>query len=94
MSWISLDVDIDDILNSLSRADRRELLEALQEDGYIPKELTITDEGEIKLPALMERKKIASSNNEFNQALQKLFDEGWRLTLEQEQYIINLSKRF
>ncbi len=94
MSWISLDVDIDDILNSLSRIDRRELLEALQEDGYIPQECTVTNDGELKLPAPMERRKIAESTDEFNLALQKLFGNGWKLTLEQEQYIINLSKRF
>lgn len=48
---IQIDIDIDDILSSLSRYDRRELMTGLQQDEYIPKECTITDDGSIELPS-------------------------------------------
>lgn len=42
----------------------------------------------------MRKKLDAESKDDFNRALQKLFNNGWKLTSEEEQYIINLSKRF
>ena len=81
MSHISVDVDIDDVLWSLSSSEKQELVDDLYEDGYTPKQLEGTM-GEDE------------SNNEFNNALRKLYGNSWRLTLEQEQYIINLAKRF
>lgn len=91
---ISIDVDIDDVLYSMGKYDRKELFQALMNNGYIPKELTITNDGELKLPSPMEQKKIAESKDEFNQALQRLFGNGWKLTKEQEDYIIGLAKQF
>lgn len=94
MSLISIDIDIDEIVWAMGRYDRKEFFEKMQEEGYIPKECSISDDGELKLPSGMERKKISESKDEFNQALQKLFSNGWKLPLEQEQYIINLAKQF
>lgn len=94
MGWISVDVDIDDVISAMSRWDRKEFFKALMDDGYVPKECTITDDGELKLPGPWERRKLAESTDEFNHALQKLFNNGWRVTKEEEDYIINLSKRF
>jgi hypothetical protein len=91
---ISIDVDIDDILYGMNRWDRRQFFQAMQEDGYISKSCVITNEGEIKASPHIEQRVIAESKDEFNQALRKLFGNGWRLTLEQEQYIIELAKRF
>lgn len=91
---ISIDVDIDDILYGMNRWDRRAFFQAMQEDGYISKSCVITNDGEVKAPRHIEQNAEYESNNEFNQALQKLFGNGWKLTLEQEQYIIELSKRF
>lgn len=91
MPTITIDVDIDDILFSLGRRDRRNLLIGLQDDGYIPNELKINDEGEVELNTPLSRH---SSSDDFNFALQKLFNNGWKLTSEEEQYVINLSKKF
>ena len=91
MGTITIDVDIDDIISSLGRSDRRDLLICLQDDGYIPKELKINNEGEIQLNTPLSR---YSSSDDFNLALQKLFNNGWKLTSEEEQYVINLSKKF
>jgi hypothetical protein len=91
---ISIDVDIDDILYGMNRWDRKQLFKALQEDGYISKSCIITEDGEVKASAYVERNALDESKDEFNHALQVLFGKGWLLTKEQEQYIIELSKRF
>lgn len=94
MSYISVDIDIDDIIWDMSTYDRKRFFERMQREGYISEACTITINGEIKAPSHIERNALDNETNEFNQALNKLFGNGWRLTLEQEQYIINLAKRF
>lgn len=94
MSSISIDVDIDDIIWGMGSHNRREFFKSMQDEGYISKSCVITKDGEVEAPSHIEKRAIAESKDEFNLALQKLFGNGWRLTKEQENYIINLSKRF
>ena len=94
MSSISIDVDIDDIIWGMGSYDRREFFKSMQDEGYISKSCIITKDGEVKAAGHIERNKLAESTSEFNNALQTLFGKGWLLTKEQEEYIINLSKRF
>lgn len=94
MSYISVDVDIDEIISAMGRYDRRKFFEQMQKDGHISESCVITYEGDVKAPAHIERSAIDNDANEFNQALNKLYGNGWKLTLEQEQYVINLAKRF
>jgi hypothetical protein len=95
MSTISVDIDLDDILHSMGKWDRVKLFESLQSDGYIPKECVVDfSTGELKLPERQQRKIDEESNDDFNIALKKLFNNGWKLTKEEEDYVINLSKRF
>jgi hypothetical protein len=78
MSYISVDVDIDDIVYSMSDRDKQELVDELYEDGFIPKSMSLYD----------------NPKTPFDEACLKLFNEGWRLTREEEEFIINISKRF
>jgi hypothetical protein len=94
MSYISVDVDIDDIISNMSRYDRRVFFESMQDDGYISKSCEITNEGEVRAPAHIERNALVESQDEFNIALNKLWNNGWKLTKEQEDYVINLAKKF
>jgi hypothetical protein len=94
MRSISIDVDIVDIIWGMSSYDRREFFKAMQDEGYISESCVITKDGEVKAPGHIERNALAESTDEFNLALQKLFGNGWRVTKEQEEYIINLSKQF
>ena len=94
MSYISVDVDMDDILSSMSRYDRRNLLIKMQDDGFIPQECTIDSNGVVCLPEKMAKKIIEENNDDFNIALKKLYNNGWKLTKEDENFIINLSKKF
>lgn len=94
MSYISVDVDIDDILWDMSTYDRRRFLEHMQDDEIISKSCIVTKDGRVEAPAHIERNALDNDSSEFNQALNKLYGNGWRMTLEQEQYIIELAKRF
>lgn len=94
MRSISVLVDIIDIVWGMSKYDRREFFDHMQKEGYISKSCVITSEGGVEVSAHTERKALAESEDEFNIALNKLFGNGWKLTKEQEEYIINLSKRF
>ena len=94
MSSINLDVDIDDIIFNMSKWDRRAFFLSMQDEGYISDSCVITDEGEVQASAHIERRALAESQDEFNHALQKLLGNGWKLTKEEEEYIINIAKRF
>ena len=48
----------------------------------------------IQVSPYAERKALIESDDDFNNALSLLYNNGWKLTKEQEEYIINLSKRF
>jgi len=77
---VSVDVDIDDILWSATNRDKQSLADRLYDDG---------------IRATKDTDQIYDNpETPFDEACLKLFGQGWRLTLEQEQYIINLSKRF
>ena len=94
MSSISIDVDIDDIIWGMGSYDRREFFESMKDRGYISESCIITKDGEVKAAGHIERNKLSESNDDFNRALQTLFGKGWLLTKEQEQYVIELAKRF
>jgi hypothetical protein len=81
MSYITVDVDvdIDDVISSLSNSERQELADNLYDDGYIPKQV---------------EKESYEHEDEFSLACQKLKYQSWRLSREEEEFIINLSKRF
>ena len=77
---VSVDVDIDDILWSASNRDKQNLADRLYEDGF----------------KAVKDKDVEYKNPEtsFDEACLKLFGQGWRLTREEEEFIISVSKRF
>lgn len=79
MSYVSVDVDLDDILWGMTSRDKQKLAEELYDDGYIQKGV---------------EKKEVELNDDFSRACEKLIGQSWRLSREEEEYIINLSKRF
>jgi hypothetical protein len=56
-------------------------------------ELSSSDRARL-FKALQEDGCISNQNDDFNIALGKLWNNGWKLTKEEEDYIINISKRF
>jgi flagellar motor switch protein FliG len=76
MSYVSVDVDIDDVLWGMSSKEKQQLVDDLYEDGYIPTPL------------------VDRHTDDFSNACRKLMGQAWRLTREEEEFIINLAKRF
>ncbi len=81
-SWVtidtSVDVDIDDVLSNLNSRELQELADDLYDDGWIPKQL----------------EKVVEPDDDFSIACKKLMGQSWRLSREEEEFIINISKRF
>jgi hypothetical protein len=82
--WISVnvdvDVDIDDVLYQMSSSEKQEFADNLYEEGFKAVKDTSPD--------------FNDPETEFDKACLKLFGNGWRMTKEQEDYIIELGKRF
>lgn len=78
MSYISVDVDIDDVLQGMSSRDKQELTDDLYNDGYIPTPLS----------------HVYYETDDFSLSCKKLVGQSWRLSREEEEFIINLAKRF
>jgi flagellar motor switch protein FliG len=76
MSYVSVDVDIDDVLWFMSSKEKQQLVDDLYVDGYIPTPL------------------VDRHTDDFSNACRKLMGQAWRLTREEEEFIINISKRF
>lgn len=83
MSYVSVDVDIDDVLWSMNDREKQKLVDDLYEDGFTPKEL----EKKLDPP-------FHAAEFEFDKALSKLKGKWNMLTSEEEQIIIKISKRF
>jgi len=75
MSYISVDVDIDDVICGMNGKEKQELVDELYSDGYVPSPLN-------------------KYNDALSLACEKLKGQTWRLSREEEEFIINLSKRF
>jgi hypothetical protein len=77
MSYINVDVDIDDILSSMTHREKQELVDDLYADGYIAKK----DDSE------------RSTDDEWNEQVHKLFNNKWRLSNEDEETILKITKK-
>ena len=78
MGSISVDIDVDDVLWGMTSRDKQELADDLYDDGYIPKQV----------------QKVVEPDDNFSVACKKLMGQSWRLSREEEEFIINISKRF
>lgn len=83
MTYISMevDIDLDDFVASLTTYDMKKLIEILEEDGHLE-----------KLETKLEDIKSAVEL-EFEEALSKLRNNYYRLSYEEIEHIINLSKK-
>ena len=79
MSYVSVDVDIDDVLWGMSTKEKQNLVDDLYDDGYTPTQI---------------QDQMDKHTDDFSEACKKLVGQAWRLTREEEEFIINISKRF
>ena len=74
-----VDIDVDDFLSACSDSERKELIEALVEDGYIKRESLLNPDKQ-------------GAVNEFDNACAHMIGNSWRLSKEDEDKIIEISK--
>jgi hypothetical protein len=75
-----VDIDVDDFLSACSDSERKELIEALVEDGYIKRESLLNPDKH-------------GAVNEFDNACAHMIGNSWRLSKEDEDKIIEISKK-
>ncbi len=73
----SIDIEIDDIMYSLSSREKQELVDELYADGYIAKK----DDSQ------------KSTDDEWNEQVHKLFNNKWRLSKEDEETILAITNK-
>lgn len=82
---VSVDVDVDvevgDFVGSCNKREIKELIEILEEDGYLPKKGETVGEDNLL-------------DIEYKNALDKLYTRRIYLTLEEEEFIKQLANRF
>lgn len=84
-----LDIEIDDILYACSRHDIKELIQALVDEGHLPKEI-LNDNKEVK-EELIRRGRM---EDEFSQKLEKLKSKYYNLTQEEESFFESIFKKY
>ena len=77
MSYINIDVDIDEIISCLTNKEKQELVDDLYDDGYVAKK---SDEAK-------------STDDEWNDQIGKLFNNRWRLSVEDEATILAITNK-
>jgi len=73
----SIDIEIDDIMYSLSSWEKQELVDELYADGYIAKKDS----------------EARSMDDEWNEQVHKLFNNKWRLSKEDEETILRITNK-
>ena len=84
MTYVNINVDIEDILSDMSIRDLQDLADTLYEEGYVP--------SKIEDDLLTESYGII--NDLFSEALDKLSQNRLSLTSEEETLILNLASKF
>lgn len=77
----SIDVDIEDVLWGMSDREKQELVDDLYEDGYVAKKDPRYDMNE------------DGFSNEFDEEVVKLIGNGWKLSKEDEETILKITKK-
>jgi len=77
-----LEVDVDDFLSSCTKSEIKELIEALQEDGWLIKEKVTKEES------------MSVMDEEWLTVIQKLHTLRLRLSVEEEQTIKDIVNRY
>lgn len=74
----SIDVDIDDIMYSLSNYEKQELVDELYEAGYTPKQL---------------ENKQSKNDDDWDETIEKLKGNNWKLSKQDEETILRIANK-
>ena len=78
-----INIDVDDFISACDSRDIKDLIEALVEDGHLPKSVLETEVNNV----------AGVAESEFENALDNLRGKWNRLTTEEEEIIVKISKR-
>ena len=82
MSYVTVSVHIDDILQDMTRAELQKLVDNLYDDGYRPKKFKITPNDN-----------QSSDSTNFDLQVQKLIGNSWRLSKEDEETVLRIANK-
>jgi hypothetical protein len=81
MTYISVQIDIDDVISDLSNRERQELVDKLYEDGYTT--------SYVDIPAIQPQPSL----NDFDSNVLKIVGNEWKLSQEDVDIILNISNK-
>jgi hypothetical protein len=84
MTYIQVDIDVDDFYDDLSSRDKQELINLLKDDGYLEKNQLVE--------AIDDEFNGNLIDHEWYAMINKINKHRYQLTKEQEQLLINLAK--
>ncbi len=88
MTYINMDIDLNDIIDGLSSCEKQELVDELYSDGYYQTEL------EKQIYAGSEYDNVSLNEKLFREQLGKISSNYLSLTNEEQEIILKISKRF
>ena len=80
MSFINIDIEIDEIISNMGSYDKQEMVDELYECGYTPKQLKSIEER-------------FEANTEFDKQVVKLIGNSWKLSKEDEETILRITNK-
>jgi hypothetical protein len=84
MTYIQVDIDVDDFYDDLSSRDKQELINLLKDDGYLEKNQLVE--------AIDDEFNGSPIDHEWYAMINKINKHRYQLTKEQEQLLIDLAK--
>jgi hypothetical protein len=84
MTYIQVDIDVDDFYDDLSSRDKQELINLLKDDGYLEKNQLVE--------AIDDEFNGSTIDHEWYAMINKINKHRYQLTKEQEQLLIDLAK--
>lgn len=88
MTYINMDIDLDDIIDGLSSYEKQELVDELYVDGYYQKEL------EKQIYAGSDYDNVSLNERLFREQLGRITSNYLNLSTEEQEIILKISKRF
>lgn len=78
MSYINIDIDIDDIISSMGSYDKQQMVDDLYDDGYVAKQV---------------KQVIDEELDDWDEAILKFKGNKWRLSKEDEETILRITNK-
>jgi len=88
MTYINMNIDLDEIIDGLSSYEKQELVDELYQDGFYQKEL------EKQIEGFYDYDNASLNEQMFREQLDKISSNYLSLTNEEQEIILKISKRF